>query len=104
MAIVRWREDGSEVYVYRTNEDGIYNCQHIDPAWPTFSGDGYDLLHHLRKCRESGMVVPEWVLDEVAYAFRVDQLINEPPPETHEEPSLPSHDDLRDQGYWTDEW
>lgn len=78
MSYVRFGEDGSDVYVFRTMVDGVemFECcdcsfvgdEAVCPSIRTESAA--TMVDHLRSHMDGGEVVPPWVLEDLAAGVR----------------------------------
>ncbi len=60
MSIVRWGEDGSNVYIIGTDKWECVGCD-----GPDSYSDGERFLNHLKWHRDQGHCVPEYVADRI---------------------------------------
>lgn len=63
MSIVRMGEDGSEVYLYHTDEGVRCHWCHLGNDTTLFSDT--DVISHLRDHEAAGHHVPAWVVDSI---------------------------------------
>lgn len=72
MSLVRFGEDGSDIYIYNDVRFGLYCCAcpiHDNPDDP-YAGKGFGtdkdkLLLHVNKHIDAGHSVPSWLMHEI---------------------------------------